>query len=232
MIENLLKYQKLDGELYRVEQKLTNSEYKKKANELSAVAKKAQAKSAELEAEAGKLIAEIDDIKQKYNINKAKSDEMLAKNAEELSFEEVDKINALKAKILSNLNILEKMLQKAAESINRILGEFNKTKKLFDEARNQYAICKKKIDEEAVQLEPEKERLQKELVVLEKSVAPEVMGEYKKKRNDRIFPVIVALEGGTFCGHCRMEQPKAALSKLKDGIITCEHCKRFIYNKK
>ena len=75
MIENLLKYQKLDSELYRVEQKLTNGEYKKKATELSTVAKKAQARSADLEMEAEKLIAEIDDIKKKYNINKAKLEE-------------------------------------------------------------------------------------------------------------------------------------------------------------
>lgn len=233
MIENLLKYQKLDGELYRVEQKMTNGEYKKKATELSTVAKKAQAKSGDLEAEAAKLIAEIDDIKQKYNINKSKLDEMLAKEVEEMSLEDVDKVNSLKGKILSNLNILEKMLQKAAESINKILSEFNKTKKLFDEARNQYAICKQKIDEEIAVLNPQKEKLQKDLQVLEKDVAAEIMAEYKKKRNDRIFPVIVPLENGAFCGHCRMEQPKAAIAKLKElDVITCEHCKRFIYNKK
>ena len=71
-IENLLKYQKLDEELFRIEQKISNSQYRKKANELTAVAKKTQAKSAELEAEAERLIAEIADIKDK---NEAKKEE-------------------------------------------------------------------------------------------------------------------------------------------------------------
>lgn len=231
-IENLLKYQKLDEELFRIEQKISNSQYRKKANELTAVAKKTQAKSAELEAEAERLIAEIADIKEKYNINKSKSDEMLKTNVDGLSFEEIDKINSLKQKVVSNLNILEKMLQKSAESINRILAEFNKTKKLFDEAKSQYAICKQKIDEETKFYEPEKEKLKKQLLVLEKDVSPEIMAEYKKKRNDNIFPVIVPLEGNNFCGRCRMELPKVALSRIKDsGVIVCEHCKRFIYQK-
>lgn len=231
-IENLLKYQKLDEELYKVEQKIVNSPYKKKANELTVIAKKAQTKSAELEMEAEKLIAEIADIKEKYNLNKSKADGMLDTNLEGLTFEEIDKLNSLKSKILSNLNILEKMLQKSAENINHILAEFNKTKKLFDEARTQFATCKQKIDEEMKMYEPEKEKLKKELAGLEKTVEPEILVEYKKKRNDNIFPVIVPLEGNNFCGRCRMELPKVAISRIKEnGVITCEHCKRFIYQK-
>lgn len=231
-IEAILKYQKLDEELYKVEQKLINSPYKKKANELTAIAKKSQIKSAELEAEAEKMIAEIADIKEKYAINQKKANEMLAKNLDDLSFEDIEKYNLLKSKILSNLGILEKMLQKSAEGINKILSEFNSTKKTFDEARNQYNLCKQKMDEEAKVLEPEKERLKKELLILENDVDAHIMSEYKKKRNDNIFPVIVPLEGNNFCGRCRMELPKVALSRIKEtGVITCEHCKRFIYQK-
>lgn len=231
-IEAILKYQKLDEELYKVEQKLINSPYKKKANELTAIAKKSQIKSAELEAEAEKMIAEIADIKEKYAINQKKANEMLAKKLDDLSFEDIEKYNLLKSKILSNLGILEKMLQKSAEGINKILSEFNSTKKTFDEARNQYNLCKQKMDEEAKVLEPEKERLKKELLILEKDVDAHIMSEYKKKRNDNIFPVIVSLEGNNFCGRCRMELPKVALSRIKEtGVITCEHCKRFIYQK-
>lgn len=231
-IEAILKYQKLDEELYKVEQKLINSPYKKKANELTAIAKKSQIKSAELEAEAEKMIAEIADIKEKYAINQKKANEMLAKKLDDLSFEDIEKYNLLKSKILSNLGILEKMLQKSAEGINKILSEFNSTKKTFDEARNQYNLCKQKMDEDAKVLEPEKDRLKKELLILEKSVDAHIMSEYKKKRNDNIFPVIVPLEGNNFCGRCRMELPKVALSRIKEtGVITCEHCKRFIYQK-
>lgn len=231
-IESLLKYQKLDEELYKVEQKISNSPYRKKANELATIAKKSQAKSVELEAEAEKLLAEIDDLKRKFETNKKKSDEMLATKVEEMTMEDIEKASALKSKILSNLSILEKMLQKSAEGINRILSEFNKTKKLYDEAKTQFNTCKQKLDEEIKASEPEKERLKKELSVLEKDVDPHIMAEYKKKRNDNIFPVIVPLEGNNFCGRCRMELPKVAISRIKEkGVIVCEHCKRFIYQK-
>ncbi len=231
-IENLLKYQKLDEELFKVEQKLKNSPARKQAMELTAIAKKAQTRSAELENEAEKLIAEIADLKEKYSINKSKADEILTADFETMTMEDVEKYNILKGKIASNLNILEKMLQKSAESINHILSEFNKTKKTYDEARTQYAICKQKIDEESKNLQPEKERLEKELLVLEKDVAPDVMAEYRKRRNDNIFPVIVPLEGNNFCGRCRMELPKVAISRIKEtGVITCEHCKRLVYQK-
>lgn len=231
-IESLLKYQKLDEELFKVEQKLKNSPARKKAAELTAVAKKAQTRSTELENEAEKLINEISDIKEKYNLNKSKADEMLSVDLETMTFEDIEKYNILKGKIMSNLGILEKMLQKSAENINHILSEFNKTKKSYDEARNEYAVCKQKIDEETKLLEPEKEKIEKQLLVLEKDVAPEVMAEYKKRRNDNIFPVIVPLEGNNFCGRCRMELPKVAISRIKEkGVITCEHCKRLVYQK-
>ena len=231
-IENLLKYQKLDEELFKIEQKIYNSPFKKKANELTAVAKRSQARSTELEAEATKLNAEISDIKEKYEINKKKLDELLSTDLEKSSMEDLEKLNSIKSKVMSNLSILEKMLQKSAENINHILSEFNKTKKAFDEARTQYAICKQKIDEETKALEPEKEKFRKELSKLEKDVDATLMSDYKRKRQDNIFPVVVPLEGGNFCGRCRMELPKVAISRIKEkGVITCEHCKRFIYQK-
>ncbi len=231
-IENILKYQNMDAELYKIEQKIMKSPYKEKANELSAVAKKSQTRSTELEAEASKLIKDIEEIKNKYQINKDKVGEMLETDLEKSSMEDLEKLSALKGKVVSNLGILEKMLQKSAERINFILSEFNKTKRTFDEARKQYAICKQKIDEETKTLEPEKEKLKKELAVLEKNVEPKLMAEYKKKRQDNIFPVIVPLESGGFCGRCRMELPKVAISRIKEkGVITCEHCKRLLYQK-
>lgn len=231
-IENLLKYQSLDEKLYQVEQKLANSQYRKKANELMGVAKKSQNKSAELETEAGKLIEQINEIKEKYDTNKAKADEILSSNIEQMSAEELEKANVLKGKISANLNVLEKMLQKCAENINIILSEFNKAKKLYNDAKVMFEDCKKKIDEEIKELEPEKQKIKKELLTLEKNVEPNLMNEYKKKRADNIFPVVVPLENGTFCGRCRMELPKVAISRIKEnGVITCEHCKRFIYQK-
>lgn len=231
-LTNLLKYQELDEKLYEVEQKLTKSPARKRASELSKIAKNAQAKSTELENEAGNILKEIDDIKEKFEQNKKSLESLVGKDLENLSMEDLDKISSLKSKILGNLNYLEKHLQKHAESVNRILMDFNKTKKMYDEARRQFLECKAKIDEETKTLEPEKARLEKELETLSKSVESKLLAEYKKRRSDNIFPVVVPLEGTNFCGRCRMELPMAAISKIKDvGVITCEHCKRLVYKK-
>lgn len=231
-LTNLLKYQELDEKLYNVEQRLTKSPARKRAGELSKIAKNAQLKSNELELEAGKVLKEIEDVKAKFEENKKSLQSLLNKDLDKLSMEDLDKITSLKAKILSNLNFLEKHLQKHAELVNRILMDFNKTKKMYDEARVQFIECKNKIDEETKALEPEKERLVKELEELSKSVEKNLLAEYKKRRNDNIFPVVVPLEGTNFCGRCRMELPMVAISRIKDvGVITCEHCKRLVYKK-
>ncbi|HIT62689.1 MAG TPA: hypothetical protein IAC38_04475 [Candidatus Caccovivens faecavium] len=231
-LTNLLKYQELDEKLYNVEQRLTKSPARKRAGELSKIAKNAQVKSNELELEAGKVLKEIEDVKAKFEENKKSLQSLLNKDLDKLSMEDLDKITSLKAKILSNLNFLEKHLQKHAELVNRILTDFNKTKKMYDEARVQFIECKNKIDEETKALEPEKERLVKELEELSKSVEKNLLAEYKKRRNDNIFPVVVPLEGTNFCGRCRMELPMVAISRIKDvGVITCEHCKRLVYKK-
>ena len=231
-LTNLLKYQELDEKLYNVEQRLTKSPARKRAGELSKIAKNAQVKSNELELEAGKVLKEIEDVKAKFEENKNSLQSLLNKDLDKLSMEDLDKITSLKAKILSNLNFLEKHLQKHAELVNRILTDFNKTKKMYDEARVQFIECKNKIDEETKALEPEKERLVKELEELSKSVEKNLLAEYKKRRNDNIFPVVVPLEGTNFCGRCRMELPMVAISRIKDvGVITCEHCKRLVYKK-
>ena len=119
---------------------------------------------------------------------------------------------------------------KAPQRLSQTSAAIEKTKKHYDEARNEFMAIRTKIDEEKKVLEPEKERLQKELQVLEKDVEKNLMAEYKKRRSDNIFPVIVPLEGKNFCGRCRMELPMAAIAKIKDkGVITCEHCKRLVY---
>ena len=231
-LTQLLKYQDMDAKLFSIEQKLTTSPYKKKANELSSLAKKAQAKSNELENEANNVLKEIDDLKASFNQNKKSLESLLKKDLDKFTLEELDSFTALKGKILSNLNSLEKMLQKCAEKNNTILVENNKTKKMYDNARVQFEDCKKKIQEESKVLEPEKEKVRKELEDLESSVDKRLLEEYKKRRNDNIFPVVVPLEGKNFCGRCRMELPMAAISKINDtGVITCEHCKRLVYKK-
>lgn len=229
-IQKILNYQKKDAELYKVEQKISNNPYKKKANELASLAKKSAAKVQELENEAAKTISDIEKIKESYELNRKKADELLNKNIDNLTAEDLEKLNAFKAKIVSNLNTLEKYVQRSAETGHRTIAEYTKTANEYAKIRDQYAKCKEQVEKETAVLEPERKNAQEELGKLESSVDAKILADYKKKRSEGVFPVYVALENEAFCGFCRMEQPKIALSKLKEtGTIVCEHCKRVIY---
>ena len=103
-LTQLLKYQEVDAKLFQIEQKLTSSPYKKKANELAGLAKKAQAKSTELENEANNVLKEIDDLKMSFQQNKKSLDSLLKKDLDKLSLEEFDSLSSLKSKILNNIN--------------------------------------------------------------------------------------------------------------------------------
>lgn len=234
-IESILKYQDLDKKLFAVEQKKEKSVYKKKRDEIEAFANREKAKVPEYENAAAGLAKEIDEINKKFASDKAKLDKILEKNVENLTMEEIEKLETVKNAIVAELGALEKRLQKTAESVKTVVDDYKKTRKSYDEARLQYAQCKKKMEEENKQFEPEIEKLKKELQALEKDVDADLLAKYKKRRNDKVAPpIFVPLVQGEICGGCFRPQPKAAIAKIKaEGIATCEEegCKRYIYNK-
>lgn len=230
-IEKILKYQKVDEQMYKLEQKLAGSETKKKANEYASIAKKAQAKSVELEAESAKFIVEIEKIQKNFDISQKALNSLKNSDPEKMTLEEIEKMETLRKKVVNNLTVLEKALQKSAESVNRIISEFNAAKKTYDKARVQFDSCKQALAVETKAIEAEKTKVREELSSLEKEIDDETLSAYKKRRADGIFPVVVPLENGSFCGRCRMELAKVAISRIKEkGVITCEHCKRYVYN--
>ena len=57
--------------------------------------------------------------------------------------------------------------------------------------------------------------------------------KYAQKREGKHFPVFVALAANK-CGGCRMEISASKLSSMKTnqyGVIECENCGRYIYQK-
>lgn len=230
-ISKILDYQKLDTELFKLEKRLRDNPNKKTANEMSTNAKNAQQRSFQLEEKAGSLIKEIDTIKKQFEVQTEKMQQIMAKDLEKLSKEEVDSLLSVKDKLAQNLTILDKNLTKLAESVNAVLADFNKTLKVYNAARDKFAESKAEYDKEVKELEPTKQKLEKELASLEKGIEAKLMTKYKEKRSDNIFPVLVPLKENS-CGGCHMELPAAQISKLQnDGIYSCEHCHRIIYFK-
>lgn len=228
-IQKILEYQKVDSELFKIEKSLRENANKKLATDMSASAKQAQLASFNLENKAAALLKEIDIIKNQFNLQNDKMKEVLSKNVDNLSKEEVDSLLVLKDKLSQNLNILDKNLTKLAENVNSVLAEFNKTIKNYNLAKDKYAQSKAAYDKDIEAVEPVRKQLVSKLASLEKGIDAKTMESYKKRRQDNRFPVYVPLQGNN-CGYCHMELPTAEIINLKNsGIHSCEHCRRIIY---
>lgn len=229
-VEKILEYQNLDRELFKIEKQISENANKKMAEQLHESMKVAQARSVKLEERAKDLLGEIDKVKKQCKIQEDKLNEFLSMDIEKMNKNDAEKLNNLKDKLNQNLNILEKNLTTLAESMNAVLADFNKTIKTFNSARDEYSKRKDAYETEVKNIEKEKSEINKRLSQLAMSVDSDIMEAYQKKRNEKVFPVLVPLKG-KFCGGCNTELPLATLTNLiKDGIITCEHCRRLVYN--
>lgn len=228
-IQPILEYQKLDGELFKIEKGIKDSKSKSMASQMYENMKQAQDRSHKLEEKAGSVLEEIEKIKKQFEIQENKLAELEEKNFEDISKEEIDKMAMVKEKLAQNLAILEKNLTALAENANGVLTEFNKTIKTFNACKEKYAQSKNQYDKEVEGVEQNKQQIMNKLNALAKEINPKIMESYTKRRKENVFPVVVPLKGNC-CGGCHMELPYAQISVLeREGIFSCEHCRRLIY---
>lgn len=231
-LKNILDYQALDSELFKIERELRENQNKKTASTMHESMKEAQGRSIKLEEKAGSLLAEIEKVKKQFKLQQDKMDEFMSKDLEKLSKEELEKLSSLKDKLAQNLVILERNLTSLAENVNAVLSDFNKTIKTFNSCKEQYAKSKSAYEQDLKAVESQKSEITKKLETLSKGIEPRILEAYQKRRKENIFPVVVPLNNNS-CGGCHIELPYANISKLQDeGILTCEHCHRLIYLKK
>lgn len=228
-LKNILDYQKVDGELFNLENELASDPNKLKCVSLNQTAKESQIRSNQLEEQAGIILREMSELNKNIEISRKNGEQLLGVNLEKLSKEDLDEKLSVKDKVSQNLALLDKRLTKLAENINNVLGEFNKTIKKYNVAKAEYQKFKASYDKKVDEIQPKMDDLKKQLAILEKKVETKLMQAYLSKRKDKIFPVFVKLDGNT-CGRCRMELSASAINKLKEEkILQCEHCRRIIY---
>lgn len=228
-LNKILAYQEVDAKLFELENELANDPNKQKCNSLNQTAKTSQTKSSQLEEQAAAILREMEELNKTLEVSRKKGEQLLGLNASEISADEIDEKLALKDKVTQNLALLDKRLTKLAENINGVLAEFNRTIKNYNIAKEEYQKYKAAYDKNVAALEPKINEFKTKLAEMSKAVEPKIMQTYLAKRNDKIFPVLVKLDGTT-CGRCRMELSASAISKLKeDKTLVCEHCRRIIY---
>lgn len=228
-IEKLVEYQKKDFEIVKLERELENGENRQVITQMVSLIKDSQNKSLQLEKKANELNLEYQNLLKSISHNKNSLESLTKKDLSKLSSQELTAIENVVNTINTNLNVLEKKLINLAEAINLVLTQFDKAKKVYNEAKDKYNYHKEQYTKQQEVIQPKIDQIKKELAVIEKDIDPELLAKYKQKRQDKNFPIFVALKDRS-CGGCQMEISYASTNRLKEkGFIECENCRRIIY---
>ena len=226
-LQAILNYQEIDAKLYKLEREIAGCDERKEYVKFKKFLETAPEKLDALETKATSLKAEAAELDKAY----ARMEETLKdfENLDELIGGGAD-IAFYKKKVQSVVDQLRKLkadLATLTTSIKETDAEFQKLKKQVISAQKQYAEASEKYKAVKAAREPEKKSLDAELAALEKEIPEKMLGIYKTKRKEKMFPIVGALNVGR-CWFCGMEPPIAAQSRLSEGY-ECDNCHRIIY---
>ena len=229
--QEMLQYQKLDGELIRIERELRKNENYVKSRQYKALRQ-------ELDDNLAKLDAKSVDLKSQLVVARQSIEKIVAsieEHAKEIhDIEDVDELNYMSKKLNEQLE----MLSAVDKEIKRILREGEDVAKQFDDVSAKLpkvvAAFKKASDEFNKATEAAKPRVAEvraKQTELKKVINPTLVDVYKKVSEGGKHPVFVPLRDGSICGGCQMSMPKAVVDSqfANSDFIRCEHCGRVIY---
>lgn len=228
-LQAILKYQEIDGKLYKMERELAGSDERKEYVKVKKFLETAPEKLDSLEVKATAFAAEADALTKKYAQAEATLSEF--ENIDELIKDGAD-VSFLKKKAQSIIEQLKKLkaeLNALTANIKATDAEYQKLKKQVIAVQKQAPEISEKYKAVKAAQDKDRKEIEAELSKLATEIAPEFLEKYKTKRKEKIFPVVGELYSGR-CPFCSMEPPLAAQSKLASGI-ECDHCHRIIFGK-
>ena len=231
MLEEMLEYQKKDGQLVKIEKEISESKAKKVVNQMVGIVKDAQQKLMQTEKNATILIKNYDSLNKSF-INQQKITlkylKLKAENEQDDAIVEYEK--SIKD-ATTNLLLIQKNIAKLSKNITDTLKQFEQYKTDVIDAKKKHAQGMAAYNKLVESHEKEIEDLKKELVKLENKVDPKLLAKYKKMREDKKFPIFVPLLNSS-CGGCSMGLAVSQVNKLEEkGMLECENCHRIIYKK-
>ncbi len=229
--QEMLSYQQLDGELNRIERDLKKNDNFIKRRQYKAASQECEENISKLDARALDLRNQLAQAQQTLQDITAVIDEH---SGEIGSLEDEDELNYMNKKLneqLAELNNVDK-------EIKRIIREGEELSKAFDEASAKlprliagYRKCDEEFNKVAAEVKPRVNEIRARQTELKKVIDENIFNVYKKVADGGLYPVFVPLEGGTRCGGCRMEMPKAVVDAqfASKSYMKCEHCGRIIF---
>lgn len=228
-VKQLLAYQEKDSELLKIEQEIASSDERKKFFQTQKFMKNASEKLDQIDAKSSGLMVRLETLQAKYTeIESTLKD-----------FEHLDEL----VEDGADLSFYQRSAAKIAEQLKALRAEINTLIAAAKETTDEYQSLKKKVIETQKQI-PEIEKAYKEyknqrmsaavgirdeLEKLASTIDEGVLGKYKTKRSERIFPIICEIKNDR-CSKCGIELSIADKDKVAaGGIVECENCHRFLY---
>ncbi len=232
MFDKILEYQKTEGAIIKLENELAKSSDREKASEIQHELKNYHARLLVLEESAQRVNKAYSLAIKKYQEYNEKLTE-LEKQVESATGDRADFYEKAYKDFLNIASGLEKEITKMHNDIQQISHEYEEIMKKSKLGREKFDGYKAKYTKLKADVEPKIAELKTQLAKIQKDIDSKLYQKYMQKRENRIFPVFVALTENK-CGGCRMEISASKLGAMKNnefGVIECENCGRIIYTK-
>ena len=231
-LEKLLAYQEEDKNLVQLENKLKDSDSRKKGIQaqrflatVSETIASIEAKSQELCVSYERAINELNDV-----IEQNEGFDESVKNAQEEK--EINYLKIKASELQKKLKDLADKVAKIEQEMNEIARQYGKLRKETTVYQDQYKKSREEYEKEKVAVEPEKKQIEAKLKVLSADIPAEVLEKYTEKRKDKRFPIVYKLDkNSSHCPACGTELSMKQIDSLKkEGVlIECENCRRLIF---
>ena len=232
MLNQILNYQNIDGEIIRLESELANSNERQSAAEIQQTLKNQHSRLVTLENNANRINNNYISAKKKYDEYVSKLDKLKAEvsaadaGSDKLEFFEktYHDFQAVSTSLEKEITSLYNEIQNTNKEYEEIIRQSKNSREKFDKFKAAY-------DRQKAQIEPKLAALKSQKAAMEHEIDSTVLAKYRQKCENHVFPVFVPLTDNK-CGRCRMQLSASKLSEMaksKYGLIECENCGRIIY---
>lgn len=224
MFEDILKHQKKDLELIRLQRELETLPSKKVVSDMVALVKELQGTSVSLEKQAGVLKKSYDDCVKELAMLNEKLDSFDDSVDMKTGIATLTKIN----NVIINL---QNKISKLQNKIKDILKQFDSAKKKVVMAKQKHKQAKEEVEKKETELNVKIESIKKELSEERKHIDSKLLAKYDELKADNVMPVFVYMIENS-CGGCRIGLSAKMLETIKGANhVECDHCRRIIINK-
>ena len=232
MIEKILEYQHVESEIIAGESELVNSKDRQKASEIQQILKNQHARLVTLEKSAERVNSAYKKATEKYQ-EYMKKLEALEKELQNADGAKIAVYEKAYKDFFAVANALEKDISAMYTEVQQINREYEEIIKKSKTDREKFDKFKASYGKLKAEKEPKINELKEKLEKMKKDIDEKLFHIYLQKRESKLFPVFVALNANK-CGGCRMEISASKLASMKTnkyGVIECENCGRYIYQK-